>query len=101
MSVNVKMMPKSTATFTIGSIIGMVIWNMVRQNPAPSTAAASGISRGIAVSPASSITVENGSKRKLYTPINDIIAIEGSQSHIGQSHGRYWYNVLCTQLIYI
>ena len=62
MSVNVKMTPKSRATSTIGRIIGSVIVKCVRQKPLPSTAAASGMSRGIDVRPASRITVANGQR---------------------------------------
>ena len=71
MSVNVKMTPKSTATLMIGSIIGSWIWKSVRKKPAPSTAAASGMSFGIAVQPARRITVANGSMCQVWTRITD------------------------------
>jgi hypothetical protein len=85
MSVKVKTTPKRTATLMIGFIIGSVISRCVRQNPAPSTAAASGISFGIEVSPASRITVENGIIRQEWTAMTDAIARLGSPSHIGGS----------------
>src|ERR1051326_2548586 len=82
-SVNVKMVPNSTATPRIGVIIGRLIWNVVRQNPAPSMAAASGISFGIALLPASRITVENGINRQQCTRITEVIASPSCPSHIG------------------
>ena len=85
MSVKVKMTPNRTATLMMGSIIGMVIWKSVRKKPAPSTAAASSMSRGMEVSPASMITVANGSIRQVWTMMTEIIASAGSPSHIGAS----------------
>ena len=63
MSVKVKTTPKSTATVRMGSIIGNVTWKALASGPAPSMSAASWTSVGIDVSPASRMTVENGSIR--------------------------------------
>ena len=79
--VDIAMAPQTT--LRIGVIIGMLIWKSVRQNPAPSLAAASGISFGIAVRPASMMTVENGISRQQCTRTTDAIARCGSPSHIG------------------
>src|SRR5262249_60041021 len=99
MSVNVKMTPNRIATLRIGRIIGIVISNNVRQNPAPSTAAASGMSLGIAVSPASTMTVENGRRRQVWTRITDAMASVGSPSHIGVSYGLARGSATSTQLM--
>ncbi len=85
MSVKVKTTPKSTATLMMGRIIGRVIWKCVRQNPAPSTAAASGISFGIEVRPARRITVENGIIRQAWTAMTEAMASPGWPSHMGGS----------------
>src|SRR6202047_3938503 len=87
MSVKVKIVPNSTATLMMGAIIGMLMRKRMRQNPAPSMAAASGMSLGIAVSPASMMTVENGIRRQQWTRITDAIANFGSPSHIGAPYG--------------
>ena len=87
MSVNVKMIPKRTATLRMGVIIGILIWKRVRQKPAPSMAAASGISFGMAERPASMITVENGISRQQCTRTTDAMARCGSPSHIGALYG--------------
>src|SRR5258707_2251166 len=87
MSVKVKIVPNSTATLRMGVIMGRLIWNSVRQKPAPSMAAGSGISLGIAVRPASTITEENGISRQQCTRITEAIASLGSPSHTGATHG--------------
>src|SRR4029079_11614143 len=87
MSVKVKMMPNSMATLRIGRSIGSVISNRVRQKPAAATAADSGMARGVAVQAASRMTVENGSRRQVWTTITEIIARVGWPSHIGLSNG--------------
>src|SRR5258708_18741237 len=87
MSVKVKMVPNNTATLMIGTIMGRLIWNSVRQKPAPSIEAASGISLGMAVRPASRMTVENGINRQQCTRITDPMANDGSPSHIGVLYG--------------
>src|SRR5437762_14384356 len=87
MSVNVKIVPKRTATLMIGIIIGSRIRNSVRQKPAPSTAAASGISFGIAVRPASRITVENGIRGQLWTRNTEAMASCGLPSQLGAVNG--------------
>src|SRR5262249_2994551 len=87
MSVNVKMIPNRTPTERIGVIMGRLIWNVVRQKPAPSMAAASGISFEIAERPASMMTVENGIRRQQWTRITEAIARCGSPSHIGALYG--------------
>src|SRR5579862_9678058 len=87
MSVKVKMVPNSTATLRIGVIMGRLIWNKVLQKPAPSMDAASGISLGIAVRPASRITVENGISRQQCTRITDAMASLVSPSQYGPLYG--------------
>jgi hypothetical protein len=87
MSVNVKTTPKRSATFMIGRIIGSSIAKSRRKKPAPSTSAASGMSRGIAVHPASRMTVANGSMCQACTRITESIARRGSPSHIGAPNG--------------
>ena len=84
MSVNVKMTPnrKRDDARWAGSS-GSVIVKCVRQKPLPSIAAASGMSRGIDVRPASRITVAKGSVRHVWTRMTDSIARRGSPSHIG------------------
>src|SRR5262252_8035394 len=99
MSVNVKITPKRTATERIGVIIGRLIWKAVRQNPAPSIAAASGISFEIADRPASMITVENGMSRQQWTRMTDAIARWGSPSHIGVLNGLTKWKWTSTQVI--
>src|SRR5262245_13031259 len=99
MSVNVKMIPKRTATERIGAIIGMLIWKVVRQKPAPSIAAASGISFEMAERPASMITVENGIRRQQWTRMTDAIARCGSPSHIGAAYGLTRWSATRTQVM--
>src|SRR5207248_8255090 len=79
----VKMVPKRTATLRMGVMMGRLIWNRVRQKPAPSMDAASGISLGMAVLPASRITVENGMSRQQCTSITEAMASLSSPNHIG------------------
>src|SRR6266436_8732539 len=50
-------------------------------------AAASGMSLGIAVRPASNMTVENGIRRQLWTKRTEAMARRGSPSHIGALNG--------------
>src|SRR2546430_4970073 len=99
MSVKVKIVPKRTATLMIGVIIGRRIRNSVRQKPAPSTAAASGISFGTAVLRASRITVEKGIRRQLWTRRTEVMARWGSPSHMGAMNGLYTCSAPSTQLI--
>ena len=63
----------------------MVIWNMVRKNPAPSMLAASWMSCGIELSPPKLMTVASGSVRQTWTPIIEAIARDGCPSQTGQA----------------
>jgi len=76
--------PKSTATATTGKSNGSSTWNRRRQNPAPSTIAASTISWGIDDSPASTITVANGKIRHACTMMMATSASAGSPSQYSQ-----------------
>src|SRR5579863_2843867 len=98
-SVKVKIVPKRTTTLRMGVIIGKLTLNNVRQKPAPSMAAASGISLGMAVRPARIMTVENGIKRQQWTRITDAMASVGSPSHIGVSYGLTNPSHTSTQVI--
>ena len=74
MSVNVRTAPKSAATATTGIVSGSVISHRRRQKPAPSIAAASLMSFGIEMSPASMITAASGTIRHVCTATTDAIA---------------------------
>src|SRR5215467_2930853 len=99
MSVNVNTVPNRTATLMMGTIMGRLIWNSVRQKPAPSMAAASGISLGIAVRPASRITVENGISSEQCTRMTEPIASVGSPSHMGALYGLEIWALTNTHVI--
>src|SRR5258708_34186407 len=99
MSVKVKIVPNSTAALRMGVIMGQLNWNHVRQKPGPSMAAASGISLGIAVRPASRITVENGISRQQCTRITEAMASLGSPSHMGASYGLKTWAQTSTHVI--
>ncbi len=80
--------PNSTATATTGSNSGSSTRNSRRQNPAPSTIAASTISCGIDDSPASTITVANGKIRHACTMMMASNASAGSPSQYSQPCSR-------------
>src|SRR5207237_1017037 len=80
--------PNSTATATTGSNSGSSTRNSRRQNPAPSTIAASTISCGIDDSPASTITVANGKIRHACTMMIASSASAGSPSQYSQPCNR-------------
>src|SRR5256885_13820553 len=91
--------PNSTATLMMDLIMGILIWKSVRQKLAPSMAAASGISLGMAVWPASMITVENGMRRQQWTRITEAMASVGSPSHMGAPYGLKIWREISTQVI--
>src|SRR3989454_9433610 len=80
--------PTNTATATTGSNSGSSTRNSRRQNPAPSTIAASTISCGIDDSPASTITVANGKMRHACTMMMASNARAGSPSQYNQPCNR-------------
>src|SRR2546427_2360781 len=83
-SVAVYTTPNSTATATTGSSNGNSTWNKRRQNPAPSTTAASTISCGIDASPASTITVAKGKIRQACTMMMAVRASPRAPSQYSQ-----------------
>src|SRR3990170_1505717 len=83
-SVEVKTTPNRTATVATGSSSGRLTWKSRRQNEAPSMTAASRISTGMAVSPASTITVAKGNIRQTCTMIIAMMASVGSPSQYSQ-----------------
>ena len=68
----------------IGKIIGATTWRKRWKNEQPSTLAASRISTGTDVKPASSTMAENGNVRHTFTKMHAINASLGSPSQIGQ-----------------
>src|SRR3990170_1104409 len=83
-SVEVKTTPNRTATVATGSSSGRLTWKSRRQNEAPSMTAASRISTGMEVSPASTITVAKGNIRQTCTMIIAMMASVGSPSQYSQ-----------------
>ena len=83
----------------IGSTSGKVIWNMVRNKPAPSMAAASWMSCGMLLRPPSRMTVASGSVRQTCTVTIDAIARFGCPSQIGQVCGPKTCSARRVQLI--
>ncbi len=59
---------------------GSVTWRKRWSGPAPSTAAASYISAGMALTPARKLIPKKGKPRQMFTPITDAIAVFGSDS---------------------
>src|SRR6266542_5788531 len=87
MSVKVNTTPNSTATPVIGSSSGSSMSNSRRQKLAPSISAASLISWGIELMPASRITVASGSMRQVCT--------DRKSTRLNSSHGSISYAVFC------
>jgi len=85
----------------IGSIIGTRIRNSVRQKPAPSTAAASGMSLGMAVRPASRITVRkwNDGAKLVYQQHGGDREVWFAELTSGALNGLYTCVATSTQLI--
>src|SRR5918996_2605682 len=80
MSVNVKIAPNNAATAMTGRVSGIVTSNMRRQKPAPSTRAASSMSWGRAITPASTMTAAGGTSRQTCTAMTDTMASDGLPS---------------------
>src|SRR5437899_3275331 len=87
-SVAVYTTPSTTATAPTGISNGSSTTSNRRQNPAPSTIAASTISWGIDASPASTITVANGKIRHACTMMMAKSASAGSPSQYSQPWSR-------------
>ena len=81
---SVKTVSKRKPIRRIGAIIGTTTWRNRCMKLVPSTRAASRISVGTDVNPASSTMAENGNVRHTLTMMQAAIARWGSPSHTGQ-----------------
>ena len=80
-SLNVQIVESSTTMITMFRMPGSVTWRKRPTAVAPSTAAASYSSPGIAFMPARKLIPKNGKPRQTLTAITEPMAVPGSLSH--------------------